>query len=60
MRDGRGWGRGHEGKRPICGFWIVEVGGLEEALGWVRKMPLEGRVVEVREIFECVGSGTCE
>ena len=41
-----------ESKRPVCGFWILKAKGLEEAVAWVKKGPLAGTYVEVREIFE--------
>lgn len=41
-----------EPKRPVCGFWIIKAKDLEEAVGWVKKGPLAGTYVEVREIFE--------
>ena len=41
-----------EPKRPVCGFWIIKATDLEEAVGWVKKGPLAGTYVEVREIFE--------
>ncbi|KAL9633379.1 MAG: hypothetical protein Q9164_004735, partial [Protoblastenia rupestris] len=41
-----------ESKRPVCGFWILKAKDLEEAVAWVKKGPLAGTYVEVREIFE--------
>lgn len=45
-------GQSGESKRPVCGFWIIKAKDLEEAVGWVKKGPLAGTYVEVREIFE--------
>ncbi|KAL8649611.1 MAG: hypothetical protein Q9210_004295 [Variospora velana] len=45
-------GQDGEAKRPVCGFWIIKAADLEEAVGWVKKGPLAGTFVEVREIFE--------
>jgi hypothetical protein len=33
----------------ICGFWLLDLGGMEEALEWVTKCPVgRGCVIEVR------------
>ncbi|HEV2517636.1 MAG TPA: YciI family protein [Devosia sp.] len=43
-----------EAKELIGGFWIIKADSLEEALGWVRKIPMwgEGEEVEVRRVSE--------
>lgn len=41
-----------EGNRPVCGFWLVKAKDLGEAVGLVRKAPLAGTYIEVREVFE--------
>ncbi|KAL9635496.1 MAG: hypothetical protein Q9204_002606 [Flavoplaca sp. TL-2023a] len=46
-------GRSGESKRPVCGFWIIKAKDMDEAVWWVKKGPLAGTYVEVREIFEC-------
>lgn len=38
--------------RPVCGFWIIKAQDLKVAVAWVKKGPLAGTYVEVREIFE--------
>lgn len=45
-------GQDGESKRPVCGFWMIKAKDLDEAVGWVKKGPLAGTYVEVREIFE--------
>lgn len=41
-----------ETKEHIGGFWVLEVGGLDEAIAWGRKAVLACRApVEVREFF---------
>ena len=43
-----------EAKELIGGFWIIKADSLEEALGWVKKIPMwsEGEEVEVRRVSE--------
>lgn len=43
-----------EAKELIGGFWIIRADSLEEALGWVKKIPMwsEGEEVEVRRVSE--------
>ena len=45
-------GQNGESKRPMCGFWIIKAKDLDEAVGWVKKGPMAGTYVEVREVFE--------
>ena len=44
-----------EAKELIAGFWIWQVKSLEEAIEWVRRVPISGggeSEVEIRQIFE--------
>ena len=43
-----------EAKELIGGFWIIKADSLEEAIGWVKKIPMwnEGEEVEVRRVSE--------
>jgi hypothetical protein len=43
-----------EAKELIGGFWIIKADSLEEALSWVKKIPMwnEGDEVEVRRVSE--------
>ncbi|MDC9822532.1 YciI family protein [Devosia sp. ZB163] len=43
-----------EAKELIGGFWIIKADSLEEAVGWVKKIPMwnEGEEVEVRRVSE--------
>ena len=43
-----------EAKELIGGFWIIKADSLDEALGWVKKIPMwsEGEEVEVRRVSE--------
>jgi hypothetical protein len=42
-----------EAKELIAGFWIWQVGSLQEAVEWLKKAPFrEGEEVEIRQIFE--------
>lgn len=43
-----------ETKELIAGFWLWEVGSLEEAIDWVKKCPnpmLTDSVIEIRQVF---------
>jgi hypothetical protein len=40
-----------ETKELIAGFWILEVSSREEVLEWMKKAPLRGGEVEVRQVF---------
>ena len=36
----------------VAGFWLIEVGSLDEAVGWMRRAPmLAGDVLELRRVF---------
>jgi hypothetical protein len=41
-----------ESKEQMAGYMVLECDDLEEALGWVRKLPFRGGSVEVRPIAE--------
>ena len=43
-----------EAKELIGGFWIIKADSLDEAVGWVKKIPMwsEGEEVEVRRVSE--------
>ena len=43
-----------ETKELIGGFWIIKADSLDEAIGWVKKIPMwsEGEEVEVRRVSE--------
>lgn len=43
-----------EAKELIGGFWIIRADSLDEAVGWVKKIPMwtEGDEVEVRRVSE--------
>jgi len=43
-----------EAKELIGGFWIIKTASLEEAVSWVRKIPMwnEGEEVEIRRVSE--------
>jgi hypothetical protein len=41
-----------ETKEVVGGYWIIEVGSREEAIGWLKRVPAsDGDVVELRRIF---------
>ena len=42
-----------ETKELIAGFWIIQVKSEDEALQWVKRIPLEdGDTIELRRVFE--------
>ncbi len=42
-----------EAKELIAGFWLISAKSHEEALEWVKRIPLdEGETVELRRVFE--------
>lgn len=42
-----------ESKELIAGFWLIQARDKEEALGWVKRVPLdEGEELELRRVFE--------
>src|SRR5688572_17987847 len=41
-----------ESKEQVAGYMILECGTLDEAVGWVEKLPVRSSSVEVREISE--------
>lgn len=43
-----------EAKELLGGFWIIRADSLDEAIGWVKKIPMwnEGDEVEVRRVSE--------
>lgn len=42
-----------ESKELIAGFWIITAKSQDEALEWVKRIPLdEGETVELRRVFE--------
>jgi len=41
-----------EAKELVAGFWIIQARDLEEAIEWLKRAPLDGGEVEIRQIFE--------
>ena len=43
-----------ETKELIAGFWLIQVKSLDEAIEWVKRIPLgnEDAHVEIRQVFE--------
>lgn len=41
-----------ESKELVAGFWLWQVGSLEEAIEWLKRAPFEGTTVEIRQVFE--------
>ena len=39
-----------EAKEMIAGFWLLECSSLEECLEWVKRAPIQGVTLEVRQI----------
>ena len=41
-----------ESKEQVAGYMVLECDDLEQAVGWVQKMPVSGGTIEVRPIAE--------
>jgi hypothetical protein len=41
-----------ETKEQLGGFYVIDVANLDEALGWAKKIPARGGMVEVRPVME--------
>jgi hypothetical protein len=41
----------------ICGFWMIRVKSKEEAIGWAKRVPFLGGVIEIRQVFEAEDFG---
>lgn len=42
-----------ETKELLAGFWIFQVGSIQEAIDWVKRAPFDGGTeIEIRQIFE--------
>jgi hypothetical protein len=49
-----------EAKELVAGFWLIQVGSLEEAIEWVKRCPnpMEGESeIEIRQVFEASDFG---
>src|SRR4051794_12542252 len=41
-----------ETKELIAGYWIWQVGSMDEAIDWIKRSPFQDTVIELRPIFE--------
>ncbi len=42
-----------EAKEPLGGYWMIDVGSLEEAVAWASRCPAsDNEVIEVRQVVE--------
>jgi hypothetical protein len=42
-----------EGKEVIGGYWIIQAGSREEAIGWAKRAPMSSNeIIEVRQMHE--------
>jgi hypothetical protein len=46
-----------ETKELIAGFWLFQVKSKEEAIEWVKRAPLQGAEVEIRQVHEAEDFG---
>jgi hypothetical protein len=44
-------------KELIAGFWLIQVRSREEALAWVKRVPVEDTEIEIRQVFEAEDFG---
>ena len=40
-----------EARELVGGFWILELGSLDEAVGWMKRAPFREGEVEIRQIY---------
>jgi hypothetical protein len=41
-----------EAKELIAGFWLIQAKSLDEAIEWVKRVPAQEAVIEIRQVFE--------
>ncbi len=46
-----------EAKELIAGFWLWEVKSKDEAIEWVKRAPMDGTELELRQVFEAEDFG---
>ena len=46
-----------ESKEQVGGFYLLECKDLDEALGWAKKIPARGGMVEVRPVMDYEARG---
>ena len=46
-----------EAKELIAGFWLIQVKSKAEAIEWVKRAPMDGTELEIRQVFEAEDFG---
>jgi hypothetical protein len=46
-----------ETKELIAGYWIFQVKSKQEAIDWVKRAPMQGTEIEIRQVFEAEDFG---
>lgn len=46
-----------ETKELIAGFWLIQVTSKDEAIEWVKRVPVKDTEIEIRQIFEAEDFG---
>jgi hypothetical protein len=41
-----------ETKELLAGFWLWQVGSLEDAIAWAKRCPMHESTLEIRQVFE--------
>ena len=41
-----------ETKELIAGYWLIQAKSWEEAIEWVKRAPMQGTELEIRQVFE--------
>lgn len=42
----------------VCGFWLIQTGSLDEAIGWMKRAPFDGGAeIEIRQVFSAEDFG---
>ena len=47
-----------EAKELVAGYWIWQVGSLDEAVEWLKRAPFDGGEFEIRQIMDWPTSAT--
>ena len=42
----------------VAGFWLIQVGSLQEAIEWMKRAPFDGGAeIEIRQVFDAEDFG---
>src|SRR5277367_2748385 len=41
----------------VSGFWLIQTGSLDEAIGWMKRAPFDGAEIEIRQVLSAEDFG---